>query len=151
MNTKARTTSRSLRGIWHDMKRRCLDARHVSYPWYGAKGIGICDAWRDSFETFLTDVGPRPSKHHHLQLIERLKGYQPGNVRWGTQDSNQTNRLIIVNGETRSVASWARLARMSYSSLRARLKRGWSIERALSTPIDTKHSPPRRSSTEARP
>ena len=41
---------------WSAMNRRC-----VRLPRYIA--LGVCDRWRDSFESFLADMGERPSPH----------------------------------------------------------------------------------------
>jgi hypothetical protein len=67
---------------WRGMLQRCSDPKHNSFRYYGARGIQVCARWR-SFENFLADLGPRPSKLHSL---ERPNGgdYAPGRVIWGT-------------------------------------------------------------------
>jgi hypothetical protein len=45
--------------------------------------------------------------------------------------------LITFDGETRNIAQWARELKMSCSTLRVRLQKGWSVERALTTPTKT--------------
>src|SRR5208337_4757307 len=67
---------------WRGMLQRCLDPKHNSYRYYGARGITVCERWR-SFENFIADVGVRPSSDHTL---ERPRGgdYRPGNVVWAT-------------------------------------------------------------------
>jgi hypothetical protein len=42
----------------------------------------VCPEWRNSFETFFRDVGPRPSADMSLRRINKDQGYFPGNVRW---------------------------------------------------------------------
>ena len=51
----------------------------------------MCDAWIGSFETFLRDVGMRPSDAHSLDRIDNDRGYEPGNVRWATRAEQSRN------------------------------------------------------------
>ena len=44
-------------------------------------------------------------------------------------------RYITFNGETKTLTDWAKSHNMSLSGLRSRLKKGWSIEQALNTPV----------------
>ncbi len=37
---------------WANMKTRCYNAKVRSYADYGAKGITVCDEWKDSYEAF---------------------------------------------------------------------------------------------------
>src|ERR1700689_1121002 len=52
---------------WSKLKMRCYQPRNPKYPLYGARGIRVCDRWRDSFENFYADMGPRPSKRHSIE------------------------------------------------------------------------------------
>lgn len=77
---------------WSNMRRRCYSPTFTSYPWYGARGVTVCDRWRESFPAFLADVGPRPSPRHSLDRIDTAGPYEPGNCRWATKDVQQQNR-----------------------------------------------------------
>jgi AraC-like DNA-binding protein len=63
----------------------------------------------------------------------------PENCRWATrkqQHRNQRSNVWLThNGRTLCVADWADKLGMSRSTLTMRLRRGWSVERALSTPV----------------
>ena len=48
---------------------------------YGARGITMCDRWKDDFETFLIDMGERP-RGTTLHRLDNSKGYEPGNCIW---------------------------------------------------------------------
>src|SRR5665213_1785967 len=37
---------------WQGMKGRCHHEKHADYHNYGARGITVCDEWKNSFETF---------------------------------------------------------------------------------------------------
>ena len=50
--------------------------------------------------------------------------------------TNRRNRLLTFNGVTKRMKEWARSIGLGASTLQARLNRyGWSVERALSTPV----------------
>lgn len=38
--------------IWNSIKERCYCPNSTSYPRYGAKGISMCDQWRQNFISF---------------------------------------------------------------------------------------------------
>lgn len=81
---------------WKSMKRRCLNKKSQEYSRYGGKGITICQKWTDSYEAFLADMGPRPSRDHSIDRIDNKKGYEPNNCRWATQVQQNQNRDISI-------------------------------------------------------
>jgi hypothetical protein len=125
-------------GIWRAMKSRCHYPKSINYLYYGARGIIVCDDWRNSFEAFLRDVGPRPSPKHTLERTDNDGNYDPQNVRWALpieQGRNKrTAKLVSVRGETLSIADAVRrFSKRSKGTVGSRLARGWDIERALFT------------------
>ena len=77
---------------WRAMRNRCFNPHDPKYPVYGGAGIRICDRWRDNFNAFLSDMGPRPTRAHSLDRIDTRGHYEPGNCRWATQTTQQRNR-----------------------------------------------------------
>jgi hypothetical protein len=77
---------------WVSMIRRCHAPRARNYRLYGARGITVCQRWRESFPTFLGDVGRKPSPDLSLDRIDNNGNYEPGNVRWATRSEQQRNK-----------------------------------------------------------
>lgn len=77
---------------WNGMISRCYRVRDVGYRFYGDLGIKVCNQWRHSFQTFLKDMGPRPTPKHTLDRIDPTKGYEPRNCRWATPKQQCENR-----------------------------------------------------------
>jgi len=73
------------------MLQRCTNPKHISWHYYGERGVTVCNRWRD-FTVFLTDMGDRPSPHHSLDRIDNDGNYEPGNVRWATRIQQGKNR-----------------------------------------------------------
>lgn len=109
---------------WWDAKERCHNENHPSYPQYGAKGVVMCDAWRESFESFLAYVGERPTKKHSLDRIDAFGNYEPGNVRWATlktQARNKRGTKYVKHPQTGKLLPAATIAEqlgMSYQQFR---------------------------------
>lgn len=123
--------------VWSSMIQRCGDLNCNAYPRYGGRGIKVCERWLD-FANFYADIGPRPSSLHTIERIDNNKGYEPDNCCWATkaeQNQNTRNNVnITYNGQTKCLAEWGRIIGVSVGTVHARLKRGWSPERAVSTP-----------------
>jgi hypothetical protein len=123
---------------WCSMKSRCLNTRNRSYPRYGGRGIVVCARWRDSFAAFLEDMGRRPP-HHTLERRNNDGPYAPENVYWATaraQNNNTRRNLrLAFRGITHTAAEWTRIFGLPEYTVKNRLRRGWSVERALLTPV----------------
>jgi hypothetical protein len=76
---------------WINMRRRCYDTKYTSHPYYGARGITVCERWKD-FACFFADMGVRPSPAHSLDRIDTNGHYSPDNCRWSTKDVQQQTR-----------------------------------------------------------
>lgn len=84
---------RQTRGIWRTMIQRCEDPNHSHFKYYGARGIKVCDRWRNSLKDFIQDVGLRPSREYSIDRWPDVNGdYEPGNVRWATAIEQRANR-----------------------------------------------------------
>jgi len=75
------------------MKQRCNNPNRDSYPWYGGRGITVCDEWNapHGFEVFLADMGERP-EGTTIDRIDPDGNYEPSNCRWSTPKQQCNNR-----------------------------------------------------------
>lgn len=129
--------------IWSEMWNRTMNKKHSGFKDYGARGIKVWDSWGD-YMKFRADM--KESYDEHVRLhgeadtsIERINNdgnYEPGNVRWATkyeQGRNKRNNVwLTYKGETMILTDWAKKLGFSRGKLTNRLRRGWSVEEALS-------------------
>jgi len=77
---------------WKSMRRRCLNPKCDAYPYYGGRGITVCERWLFSLDNFVADMGPKPSGKHTLDRIDPNGNYEPGNCRWATAHEQRINQ-----------------------------------------------------------
>lgn len=129
-----------LYAAWVQMKQRCQNPRHGSFHRYGGRGIRVCVRWLHDFDAFQRHIGPCPGPGYSIDRIDNDGDYEPGNVRWATRKQQQRNRGrdLTFRGHTRSVPDWADHLGISVVGLKNRLRRGWSVERALTQTVQKK-------------
>lgn len=122
---------------WQAMKARTSNKNSAAWRNYGGRGIRVCDEWQ-SYEAFARDMGPTFQPHLELDRIDVNGNYEPSNCRWTTRDQQQNNtrrnHRVTWRGCTLTVTEWADVLGIKPNTLLYRLRRGWSIERALETP-----------------
>lgn len=129
---------------WLAIKQRCYNPKAHNYERYGGRGIYMCDEWKDSVEKFAEWVESAGGFRDGLSIdrIDNNGPYAPWNCRFATlkeqQRNQRTNHIIEYNGESHCIAEWAEILGMNYGTLSNRLSKGWSAERALTTPINEK-------------
>jgi hypothetical protein len=77
---------------WRSMKQRCENPKAKKFANYGGRGIKVCDRWRNSFENFLADMGPRPLGHTLDRYPDSDGHYSKENCRWATDSEQNKNR-----------------------------------------------------------
>lgn len=119
------------------MLERCRNPHGKDVRHYRDRGITVCPEW-ESFEAFYRDMGPAPADHS-LDRVDNARGYYPANCRWATrreqQRNKRTNRLLTLNGETMPLVAWAERTGLRRDTITRRLRRGWSVEKTLTTPL----------------
>lgn len=123
--------------IWHGMMARCENPKNPGWKNYGGRGIRVCNRWR-KFSNFLSDMGQCP-EGKSLGRSDNNGPYSPLNCRWESRaeqaNNSRRNRWIRFRGKIKTEAQWARCLGMSRQSLSSRLQHGWTVKRALSTPL----------------
>lgn len=113
---------------WNNMIQRCHNANNPQYVDYGARGITVCDRWRNSFVSFFEDMGPRPTPDHTLDRRDGSKGYSKNNCRWATwveQGRNRfNNRLVEHEGKQVTVSELSEITGIPVGRLFSRLNNG---------------------------
>lgn len=76
--------------VWCNMKQRCKNKHGPNYKYYGGRGIKVCAKWDESFDAFITDMGP--ANGLTLDRIDNDGDYEPNNCRWATMKEQRANR-----------------------------------------------------------
>lgn len=132
-----------LHRIWHSMYCRCYYSTTNQFKNYGGKGIKVCEDWKHCqvFVNFYNwAINNGYSDKLTLDRIDNEKDYCPENCRWATlkeQSNHRTNNVFYkYKGETKTSKQWCDEYGISQTTLNDRLKRGWTLEQALT--ISTK-------------
>lgn len=125
-----------LYGIWTAMLARCNNPNSAAYSSYGARGIKVCESWHQ-FTNFQADMGaPKPGQS--LDRIDNDQGYSKENCCWATRSqqnrNKRTNRVITVDGESKTMAEWAEISGLKLTTIWARIAKGWDEKAAVSVP-----------------
>jgi hypothetical protein len=124
---------------WEKLKHRCSNSNNPGYARYGGRGITVCDRWKDSFENFFEDMGERPSPKHSIDRIDNDGNYEKSNCRWGTdtEQMNNTcwNAFITWEGKKVRRTELLKMYDIKLHTFLWRIKKDWSIEEALLTPV----------------
>lgn len=137
-NYKHKKTDHRLFWIFHDMKQRCYNQNSKAYKDYGGRGIAICKEWLYNFENFYNWA--MEHGYNDNLTIDRINvngNYEPSNCRWVDRKTQQRNRrnckYYNVKGKTHCLKEWCDILNLNYNTVQARLKYGWTIEKALFT------------------
>ena len=121
--------------ICKGMRRRCRNPHGNRASSYSSKGIKVCEAWEDftTFEAWALSNGY--ADNLSIDRIDNDGDYCPENCRWTTgkrqANNRSSNHYLEFNGERKTIADWADATGISQSVIIARLRIGWSVERAL--------------------
>lgn len=121
--------------IYDNMKARCNNPKCVSYKNYGGRGIKVCKEWNKDFNVFVKWALENGYKDNlTLDRINNNGNYEPSNCRWATKieqaNNMRTNRFITYNNETKTIAQWSRILKISPQNLRYRINH-WGVEKAF--------------------
>lgn len=116
---------------WQAMMGRCFREKGKRFKSYGGRGITVCARWK-SFANFCRDNDGN---------------YEPRNCRWATdaeQRANKRNNMFVLfNGAPMRLVDVVRAHGMERQHVYGRLKSGWTLDEALTVPIN-RHKKKRR-------
>lgn len=128
--------------IWASMIQRCTNQKNPSYSSYGGRNVTVCDEWKD-FQVFFADMG-HPADNLTLDRINNELGYSKSNCRWATKkvqgNNRRTNLYLTHDGRTKTLAQWADATGLTTWCINSRLKSGWSVDKALTEPKQTRRT-----------
>jgi hypothetical protein len=90
--TKHNKSRTKLYRVWKSMIARCYNNKNHAYADYGGRGIKVCDEWLNSFETFLKDMGEKPTIKHSIDRINNNANYCKENCKWSTKKEQSLNK-----------------------------------------------------------
>lgn len=112
---------------WHKMIDRCHNKKDLDYRYYGARGIKVCERWRESILNFVEDMGEKPLDKT-LDRIDNDGNYCKENCKWATRSEQQQNTRkskgvvsFTYLGETKTVKEWSIIKNIPYGTLRNRI------------------------------
>jgi len=90
-----------------------------------------------TLNNFLVDMFETWKPGLSIERKDNALGYSPENCKWGTKREQSLNRrtahLITFNGETLNSTVWAERTGIERKTITGRIKRGWTVEEALTT------------------
>lgn len=132
-----KTKVSSTYNAWASAKHRCSSPKNENYASYGGRGITFCERW-NKFEDFLADMGVKP-EGLSLERRDNNQGYNPENCYWASMaeqgNNRRSNHLITFNGETQTLAEWARRTGKSAPLIRSRINAGLPLKDVFSLPV----------------
>lgn len=121
---------------WSHMKSRCERKNDISYKNYGARGIKVCDEWKDytNFEKWSLENGY--ADNLELDRIDNNGNYEPSNCRYVTRTQNARNKRTTIKywykGKYIPLKEIAEINNMNYKILWQRIHRNnKTLEEAL--------------------
>lgn len=121
------------------MMQRCYNPNRPDYKHYGGRGITVKSEWHDfvTFREWAFANGYREGLT--IERIDFNGNYEPSNCMWiprSEQPKNtRRNHVVTINDETYYISEWLRIKGIKMFTFYGRLRRGWSIERALTQPV----------------
>jgi hypothetical protein len=126
--------------VWDAMIGRCTRPKAARYERYGGRGIKVCERWM-KFANFLADMG-EPADGMSIDRIANDGDYEPSNCRWATRQEQARNTsrttFLEIGGIKKPVSVWADEAGIDRAVFAARIRSGWTSDRALTQPIQLK-------------
>lgn len=113
---------------WRALKERCLNPAFNSYRNYGARGIHVDEEWKNSFEKFIDDMGPKPAPDYTIDRIDVNGDYCKDNCKWASTKEQSTNRRntirVDIHGEALTLPEIAERTGINIKTIQKRYYSG---------------------------
>jgi len=138
-------TYHPLYGVWEGFKKRCYNPNNNSFKDYGLLGVRVCDEWLNDFKSFY-EWAISNGYRKGLQIDkDKLSPEKPGKLycpeyccfltRKENSHYKKSNRIIEHEGVKMCISEWCEKYSITYGAFKGRLKRGWSMQEIISTPV----------------
>ena len=122
-----RLSDTKLHRAWTNMKQRCFNTNKPDYKHYGARGITVCDEWKDDFKAFYDwAMSHGYSDDLTIDRIDVNGNYEPSNCRWVTMKEQSNNRKcnihVMVNGVEKTLKELSKETGIKYTTLYMRYR-----------------------------
>lgn len=129
---------------WNRMMHRCYDINNQKYYAYGARGILICNEWKNDYNAFYEwSIKNGYQIGLWIERIDNDGDYRPENCRWATRkeqmNNTRRNHFVQYREENKTIAQWCEILDLPYKTINSRLNRGYTPEQAFETPIRSTH------------
>lgn len=130
-NSTHRMSETRLYECWRDMRNRCYLKTQKNYSIYGGRGIKVCEEWKNNSSSFI-DWALKNGYKDNLTIdrIDVNGNYCPENCRWITRNeqakNKTTNVYITIDGKTKILSDWVKIAGISFQTYYNRKKKGLS-------------------------
>ena len=85
-----------LYSIWRHMRGRCLHPRDKDYPYYGAKGVKVCQEWAEFVPFREWALANGYADNLTIDRIDNNQGYSPDNCQWLPNNENCKKRDVYA-------------------------------------------------------
>lgn len=129
-----------LYSVYQSIIDRCYNINNKRFNDYGGRGIDVCDEWKNNYIAFKEwAISNGYQEGLSIDRIDNDTGYSSSNCRWVTRKTQQNNtrfnHIVEYNNESKTIAEWSEITGIKYDTLYGRLYRGWTAEKALTTPV----------------
>lgn len=119
--------------VWDAINQRCNNPKNKAYSRYGARGITMDKAWKNSIQTFINDMGPKPNNLERFTIERRdnNKGYNKNNCYWATYSEQANNRRSSIKvpyqGKIITMQELSKILDINLSTLYTRRLKGQDL------------------------